>query len=328
MLFVLVLDGAGYLMAVDSVPDAHAPLIAALEDIFVVVALLTISVGIVLPGMITHSATEVSNAAKRLTSGTLNEFSHAMAALGRGDLDAAHASVNIVPVTINSNDELGEMAESFNVLQDKVKEAAHGLDEARENMHAARTELLARHAEIAHLAHHDPLTDLPNRTALARALCQHPRAGESLRRQFCRSQHRPRQFQGGQRCVRPRLRGRTSLCNRPAASNGGRRGFYRARGRRRIHACLSHGEQPAGAEVLADRLFKSAIGRLRNPRTTNLYRDEHGRGNLSEGRKRCRDAHGQCRRRSLPGQGGWPRNTALLRSRNGQAIARALRVAA
>ena len=71
MLFVLVLDGAGYFIAISSVSDGEAPLIAALEDIFVVVALMTISVGLVLPGMITHSATEVTNAAKRLTSGTL-----------------------------------------------------------------------------------------------------------------------------------------------------------------------------------------------------------------------------------------------------------------
>ena len=102
MLFVLVLDGAGYLLAVNSVTDGHQALVAALEDIFVVVALLTISVGLVLPGMITYSATEVSEAAKRLTSGTLRDFSHAMAALGRGDLDAAHASVNIVPVKIRT----------------------------------------------------------------------------------------------------------------------------------------------------------------------------------------------------------------------------------
>ena len=55
MLFVLVLDGAGYLMAVSSVTDGHKALMAALEDIFVAVALLTISVGLVLPGMITHT---------------------------------------------------------------------------------------------------------------------------------------------------------------------------------------------------------------------------------------------------------------------------------
>ena len=172
MLFVLVLDGIAYLMAVNTVPEGHAELIVVLEDIFVVVALLTISVGLVLPGMITYSAQEVSAAAKRLTWGTLRDFSLAMRALGRGDLDAAHASVNIVPVKPNSRDELGEMADSFNLLQEQVRDAAHGLDEARENMRTARAELLARHAQIAHLAHHDPLTDLPNRTLLAAKLAE------------------------------------------------------------------------------------------------------------------------------------------------------------
>jgi diguanylate cyclase (GGDEF)-like protein len=47
-----------------------------------------------------------------------------------------------------------------------VRVAAVGLDEARENLRAARQELIARHQQIAHLAHHDALTDLPNRTAL------------------------------------------------------------------------------------------------------------------------------------------------------------------
>ena len=133
----------------------HSVLVAVLADIFVAVALLTISVGLVLPGMITYSATEVSKASKRLTSGTLRQFSQAMGALGRGDLDAAHASVNIVRVKPNSRDELGEMAENFNVLQEEVRVAALGLGEARENMRTARAELLARHEEIAHRALHD-----------------------------------------------------------------------------------------------------------------------------------------------------------------------------
>jgi diguanylate cyclase (GGDEF)-like protein len=64
------------------------------------------------------------------------------------------------------------MADSFNVLQEQVKDAAHGLDEARENMRTARAELLARHEQIAHLAHHDALTDLPNRTLLAGRLAE------------------------------------------------------------------------------------------------------------------------------------------------------------
>ena len=172
MVAVLVLDGVAYLLAVNTVADGHHELVAVLADIFVVVALLTISVGLVLPGMITYSATEVSKAAKRLTSGTLRQFSQAMGALGRGDLEAAHASVNIVPVKPNSRDELGEMAESFNVLQNEVREAALGLGEAREKLRAARAELLARHRYIAHLAHHDSLTNLPNRTAVAEQVAQ------------------------------------------------------------------------------------------------------------------------------------------------------------
>ena len=108
----------------------HHELVSVLADIFVVVALLTISVGLILPGMITYSATEVSKAAKRLTSGTLRQFSQAMEALGPRRSRGAHASVNIVPVKPNSRDELGEMAESFNVLQDEVRKAALGLGES------------------------------------------------------------------------------------------------------------------------------------------------------------------------------------------------------
>jgi diguanylate cyclase (GGDEF)-like protein len=167
MLFVLMLDGAGYLMAVKSITDVNKPLMAVLEDIFVAVALLTMAVGLVLPGMITHTATEVSNAAKRLAFGMLREFSQAMAAFGRGELDATLGSVNVMPVKILSKDELGEMGESFNVLQEEVRTAALGLDEARQKMRAARAELTLRLQQITHLAHHDGLTDLPNRSALA-----------------------------------------------------------------------------------------------------------------------------------------------------------------
>jgi diguanylate cyclase (GGDEF)-like protein len=166
MVLVLVLDGIAYLLAVNSIGEGHHQLVAVLEDIFVLVALLTISVGLVLPGMITYSALEVTKAAQRLTEGTLRQFSLAMGALGRGDLEAAHAAVNFEAVKVNTRDELGDMAESFNILQEEVREAAVGLDEARENLRAARQELIARHQQIAHLAHHDALTDLPNRTAL------------------------------------------------------------------------------------------------------------------------------------------------------------------
>ena len=50
MLLVMALDGAGYLLAVSHVRAGDAALIALLEDIFVAVAILTITVGLVLPG--------------------------------------------------------------------------------------------------------------------------------------------------------------------------------------------------------------------------------------------------------------------------------------
>ncbi|MGX5829984.1 EAL domain-containing protein [Mesorhizobium sp. 43Arga] len=170
MLLVLALDAAGYVIAVSTVSAEHDAMIAALEDIFVAVAMLTISVGLVLPGMIAHSATEISNAAKRLTSGTLRDFNRAMVALGRGDLCAAHASVNVTPVSVHSRDEIGEMAESFNLLQQEVLQAALSLDDARDNLSQARSELNASYQSIVHLAHHDALTGLPNRVAFAKHL--------------------------------------------------------------------------------------------------------------------------------------------------------------
>jgi signal transduction histidine kinase/CheY-like chemotaxis protein/amino acid transporter len=148
MLLVLVLDGCGYLLAVKSVPATQLSLLALLADIFVTVALLTITVGLVLPGMIAHSAVQVSSAAKWLASGTLADFSRAMQALGRGDLAAAHAHVNIQPVVPNSKDELGEMAESFNLLQNEVVKAAEGLVGAREGLLQARQEIIESHEAL------------------------------------------------------------------------------------------------------------------------------------------------------------------------------------
>ena len=60
-----------------------------------VVALLTISVGLILPGMIAHSAVEVSKAAEHLVKGTLADFTRAMRALAAGDLEAAKAHFDL-----------------------------------------------------------------------------------------------------------------------------------------------------------------------------------------------------------------------------------------
>jgi signal transduction histidine kinase/L-asparagine transporter-like permease len=141
MLLVLVLDGAGYLLAVDSVPKGNSALVSLLEDVFVAVAMLTISVGLILPGMIAHSAVEVAAAAQRLAQGTVADFTRAMRALGQGHLDQAHARVDRTPVRINSHDELGDMAQSFNTLQAEIADAASSIDDAREGLMGARSQV-------------------------------------------------------------------------------------------------------------------------------------------------------------------------------------------
>ncbi len=148
MVLVLVLDGTGYLMAVSSADHRDAALITSLEDIFVAVAILTISVGLVLPGMIAHSVVEVTQAAQRLATGTLADFSRAMKALSDGDLDAAHARVDVVNVVVHAHDEVGKMAASFNTLQEEIARAAVGLAGAREGVRSARSALTETNAHL------------------------------------------------------------------------------------------------------------------------------------------------------------------------------------
>jgi diguanylate cyclase (GGDEF)-like protein len=163
MLAVMALDGAGYLVAVSNVEAGHLPLVTLLEDIFVAVAILTVTVGLVLPGMIAHATTQVAEAARRLTGGTIADLTRAMDALGAGDLEAARARVAIERVVVRSRDEVGALAEAFNLMQDEVARAAVSLDAARDELRRSRDHL-------QHLATHDPLTDLPNRRALEAAL--------------------------------------------------------------------------------------------------------------------------------------------------------------
>ena len=148
MMLVLLLDGAGYLLAVSNLPPQQSALMTGLADIFVAVAMLSITVALVLPGMIAHSVTEVSSAAKRLATGTLADFSRAMNALGRGDLDGAHARIDIAPVRITTNDEVGDLAVSFNTLQAEIGSAALGLSGAREGLRQVRGDLTDANARL------------------------------------------------------------------------------------------------------------------------------------------------------------------------------------
>lgn len=141
MISVLVLDAIGYLIAVSYISKENVTLIVVLEDIFVVVALMTLTVGFTLPGTVANAAEEISEAAKQLVKGTLKDFSTAMVALGQGNLEEAHAKITITPVKINSRDEIGEMGHHFNIMQEEIKHAAIGLEGARKGLQKARDDL-------------------------------------------------------------------------------------------------------------------------------------------------------------------------------------------
>ena len=172
MLLVLILDGAGYLQAISNLDSKQLALVAGLEDIFVAVALLTISVGLILPGVIAHAVGEVTRAAERIACGMLADFLDAMKALEAGNLEKAYVHIDISPVIVHSQDEIGMMADSFNTMQEQVARAARALDGAREGLRQARDELIASNAELAAQATTDTLTGLPNRTQLLECIAR------------------------------------------------------------------------------------------------------------------------------------------------------------
>jgi diguanylate cyclase (GGDEF)-like protein/PAS domain S-box-containing protein len=141
MLLVMLLDSAGYLIAVNSLDGVEPQLKSALADIFVAVALVTISVGLVLPGMIAEAAGQVAAAPRRLATGTLFDLTKAMESLAAGDLASARARVDVAHITVHTADELGAMASSFNTMQDEVARTAVALDGARENLNTTHRHL-------------------------------------------------------------------------------------------------------------------------------------------------------------------------------------------
>ena len=141
LLAVLTLDGVGYLIAVSNVRSGDLALVAILKDLFVTVGLLTITVGLVLPGMIANTAEQVAEAANRLAKGTLTDLTNAMEALSSGELERARFVVDINPVQIRSRDEFGQMAEVFNSMQGQVERVAMALETAVADANMYRNEL-------------------------------------------------------------------------------------------------------------------------------------------------------------------------------------------
>lgn len=149
MLAVMALDGAGYLLAVAN--SGHSvERTAVLEDIFVAVAILTITVGLVLPGIVAHSVTQVAEAADKISTGTLADLTRAMQALGRGELDDVHPVSVAQPVEISTRDEVGAMGVAFNQLLAEIERSVVALDHARRALRTSSEEVNARTGQLEH----------------------------------------------------------------------------------------------------------------------------------------------------------------------------------
>jgi methyl-accepting chemotaxis protein len=155
MMLVLVVNGAGYFAAIQSARSSDPSLATGLENIFVATVLLSMAVALVLPRAIARSAVDVMHATRKLATGTLADLSKSMRALASGDVDAANARVDIEPVPVRSDDEVGQMAASFNTMQAEIARAAFGLDGARDGLRLAQNELQETNENLARRAKHD-----------------------------------------------------------------------------------------------------------------------------------------------------------------------------
>ena len=212
MLLVMALDSVGYLIAVRYVDTANPALIAALEDIFVAVSLITISVGLVLPGMIAHTAGEVAAAADRLATGNTGRLHPGDGALRiRRSRRTSRARVDTRRVVVHS-------ATSSVRWRQLQHDAGRGGPRRRGARRGARG--AARIAQrLEQLAETDPLTGVSNRRHFEGELEKEVAADVTLAAIQRAVGARPGQLQVCQR--QPRSRGRRrrsaagrSLCGR------------------------------------------------------------------------------------------------------------------
>ena len=161
---------------------------------------------------------------------------------------------------------------------------------AGSSTHEDMTEYRRIEARIAHMAHHDVLTELPNRMLLREQL-ERALDGPAEGQEPGRALPRPRPLQGHQRHARPSRRrcaaqGRRRSGCRAASTEGDT--VATARRRRVLPSCRSAPEQPVAATALADTHRRGDRPALRARRPSGHGRRQHRHRRVAGRRHRSR----------------------------------------
>jgi signal transduction histidine kinase len=148
MLFVFVPDTAGYLIAVRNVSRKEPGLIAALEDVFVVVALLTSSVGLILPGHNRAIGGRTFQGSGALSQRDARGFHPRDTRTGSGRPRSRQG-----PLCLCARDRpfvrrLGHGAQFQHRLQEEIARSSEGLEGARKGLSEARFALAERNERL------------------------------------------------------------------------------------------------------------------------------------------------------------------------------------
>jgi signal transduction histidine kinase/amino acid transporter len=143
MLLILALDAVGYLVTAKFVGSGNDARLAVLKDIFVIIGLLTLSFGLILPGIIAHSISRLEDDALDLAQGTLAHLTAASKAMAGDDVDGMGGPTTSTPLTARLDGE-SIMAANFTMMRNAMAQAGRAVDDAV-------GELTSKRGELAHL---------------------------------------------------------------------------------------------------------------------------------------------------------------------------------
>lgn len=144
---ILGIDASGYLIAINYMEASETTLM--ITDIFIVASMLTLGIGLMLPSQVVKVISDISSNAQTLASTTMYDLSQSIIALGKGEFIQGSADkLHIQPVQVFQNDEIGELAKKYNVLQFQIDDSIKGYFEAQKSLENSLDQLNDLHGEL------------------------------------------------------------------------------------------------------------------------------------------------------------------------------------